>query len=347
MYIYVLDNELNRIGLIDNFVSLIWTTRYYSYGDFELYVPINNELIEILQIGRYLQTTESDTVMIIEGVHMMTSAENGNYMTVSGRSVESLLTRRVLTYRTYLNGPLELCLINFVKNNFVDPLYGDARKIDCMATAEPKGFTQTLDGQYFGNNVYELISQNCISNSLGFKMPFVNGKFTFEIYEGKNRTRSQQENEPAVFSPQFENIVNTEYTYDTTERKNVAFVAGDGEGNARKTTLVNDGIEGLYRYEMYVDARDISSVDENEHPIPTTQYLNMLSQRGKEKLSETITHPEYVGEVNNFPEYCELGDIVEVENEFGMVAKARVIEIIESYSVSGNTRIPTFDEWSV
>ena len=54
MYIYVLDKTLKRIGLIDNYVSLIWTTRYYTYGDFELYLPVTTEFIELLQIGYYL-----------------------------------------------------------------------------------------------------------------------------------------------------------------------------------------------------------------------------------------------------------------------------------------------------
>jgi YesN/AraC family two-component response regulator len=48
------------------------------------------------------------------------------------------------------------------------------------------------------------------------------------MYKGKNRTRSQKDNIPAVFSPEFENLVNTEYTYNKqnyNHTRNVAWYA--------------------------------------------------------------------------------------------------------------------------
>lgn len=345
MYIYVLDKTLKRVGLIDNYVSLIWTTRYYSYGDFELYLPVTTEFINLLQIGYYLETTESEYVMIIESINIKTDAENGNYLTVSGRSVESLLDRRIIVNRLSTNNqPIETLANYLVEWNFINPITEKAlRKMDEIAiSSEAKGFTDEITTQYFGDNVYDAITQLCQSYGYGFKMPLVNGKFTFEMYAGLDRTRSQKDNVPAVFSPDFENLVNTEYTYDTQEYKNVAFVAGEGEGSARKTAF-SGSVAGLERRETYIDARDLSS----ENVSTQAQYTSMLIGRGKDKLAEMNVFPEYVGEVNNFPDYCGLGDIVEVENEFGMKATARITEIIESYSTSGNTRVPTFDEWSV
>lgn len=345
MYIYVLDKNLKRIGLIDNYVSLIWTTRYYFCGDFELYLPVTTEFINMLQIGCYLETTESKYVMIIESIDIKTDIENGNYLTVSGRSVESLLDRRIVANRLSANNqPIETLATYLVEWNFTNPMTEKAlRKMDEIAiSAETKGFSDEITTQYFGDNVYDAITDLCQSYGYGFRMPLINGKFTFEMYAGLLRTRSQKDNVPAVFSPEFENLVNTEYTYNVQEYKNVAFVAGEGEGSARKTTF-SGKTAGLERREMYVDARDLSS----ENVSSDSQYVSMLVSRGKDKLAEKNVLQEYVGEVNNFPDYCGLGDIVEVENEFGMKATARITEIIESYSTSGNTRVPTFDEWSV
>lgn len=341
MYIYVLDKTLKRIGLIDNYVSLIWTTRYYSYGDFELYLPVTTEFIELLQIGYYLETTESNYVMIIESINLKTDAENGNYLTISGRSVESLLERRVVSSRMSVSDyQIENLSKMLIESNFINTS-SDRIMNEIAVNSETKGFSDTITGQYFGNNVYEVISQNCTAYGYGFRMPLVNGKFTFEMYAGLDRTRSQKVNIPAIFSPEFENLVNTEYSYNVQEYKNVAFVAGEGEGSARKS-IFSGAVSGIERREIFVDARDLSS--EN---LTTFQYQQQLKNRGIEKLAETIIFPEYVGEVNNFPEYCGLGDIVEVVNEFNMKATARITEIIESYSTSGNTRVPTFDEWSV
>ncbi len=344
MYVYILDKDLKRIGLIDNYVSLIWTTRYYLCGDFELYVPVTSEFIKLLQIGRYVQTENSKYTMIIESIDIKTDIENGNYLTVSGRSAESMLDRRIIANRlSAKNEQIETLARYVIELNFTNPIIEkELRKMDEIAlSAETNGFSDTITTQYFGDNVYDAITDLCQAYGYGFRMPLINGKFTFEMYAGLLRTRSQKENIPAVFSPEFENLVNTEYAYNVQEYKNVAFVAGEGEGTARKTVF-SGSTSGIDRREMYVDARDLSS--EN---TASAQYLDMLAGRGKEKLSETIALPKYVGEVNNFPDYCGLGDIVEVKNEFGMTATARITEIIESYSTDGNTRIPTFDEWSV
>lgn len=344
MYIYVLDKSLKKIGLIDNYVSLIWTTRYYEAGDFELYVPVEQQFIDLLQIGYYLQIESSEYTMIVESINLKTDVENGNYMTISGRSAESILSRRIVASRITTNETSIESFANYlIEWNVTDPIVEkDLRKINEVAiSSETKGFSETVEGQYFGDNVYDIIVQNCQAYGYGFKMPLINGKFTFEMYAGVDRTRSQKDNLPAVFSSEFENLVNTEYTYDTQELKNVALVAGEGEGAARKTAF-SGNTSGLERREMYVDARDLSS-----EGITSSKYTSILKNRGKEKLAETEAFPEYVGEVISFPEYCGLGDIVEVKNEFGMTATARITEIIESDSTSGHTRIPTFDEWSV
>ena len=39
MDLYILNKNFEKIGLIDTYESVIWTTRYYTYGDFELYIP--------------------------------------------------------------------------------------------------------------------------------------------------------------------------------------------------------------------------------------------------------------------------------------------------------------------
>lgn len=39
MDLYVLNKNLETTGVIDAYESLIWTPRYYTYGDFELYLP--------------------------------------------------------------------------------------------------------------------------------------------------------------------------------------------------------------------------------------------------------------------------------------------------------------------
>lgn len=47
--VYVLDGDLNQIGIIDSYVSLLWVNRYSTEGDCELYIEATNENLNLLQ----------------------------------------------------------------------------------------------------------------------------------------------------------------------------------------------------------------------------------------------------------------------------------------------------------
>ena len=42
-----------------------------------------------------------------------------------------------------------------------------------------------------------------------------------------------------------------------------------------------------------------------------------------------------------------LGDIVQIENEYGIQATARILEIIDCEDESGYSTVPTFSTWEV
>lgn len=95
MDIWVLDKTLEANDIVDTFNSLIWTDRYDEYGDFEIYTSVTDQALSLLQMDYYLQSRSSEHVMIIEEVLIDTDPENGNSVTITGRSLESLLSRRM------------------------------------------------------------------------------------------------------------------------------------------------------------------------------------------------------------------------------------------------------------
>jgi pyruvate/oxaloacetate carboxyltransferase len=69
-----------------------------------------------------------------------------------------------------------------------------------------------------------------------------------------------------------------------------------------------------------------------------------------EKLSEATATEAFEGDVESTYEYktdWNIGDIVQIENEFGITATSRIIEVIESEDASGHKIIPTFEKWEV
>jgi hypothetical protein len=96
MDIYVLNKQFDEVAVIDAFVSVIWTTRYFTSGDFELYLQAEEGLLDVLQDGFYL-VREADkaangimrNVMIIENREIVTDAENGDNLIITGRCLKS------------------------------------------------------------------------------------------------------------------------------------------------------------------------------------------------------------------------------------------------------------------
>lgn len=96
----LLDEKFEDYRVVDEYVSLIWTTRFREPGDFELQVPASQQNIEDYIPDRYLFSTDfyvkTDTqeyahLMIIETVEL-----SENVLKITGRSLKSILERRII-----------------------------------------------------------------------------------------------------------------------------------------------------------------------------------------------------------------------------------------------------------
>jgi len=345
MNFYLLDDDLNYIQLIEVYTSMIWTTRYYTAGDFELYTPATEKLLNTLQRGYYIVRDDDLTqAMIISNFEVKTDVENGDYITVTGQSLKSILNRRIIWAQTVLNGNVETMARKLVTDNAINPTIA-ARKIPRLVLGDTIGLTGTIEAQYTGDNLGETLTAIGQTYGIGYDvlLDLENKQFKFVLLQGQNRTYNQDVNPRVVFSNEFENLLTTDYTYNSDNYKNVALVAGEGEGTARTTATIGTA-SGLDRYELFVDARDVSS---NDGEITATEYNNLLLERGAQDLAETIITESIEGEIE--PNYTYqlnrdyfLGDLVEVINTYGVSMSPRITEVIECTDTNGYTCIPTF-----
>ena len=349
MNIYVMDAALNRIGVIDSYRSIIWTQRYYEPGDFELYIDATPENIVLCQNGRFLYRDKDyengvlKSVMTIEVMQVHTSLEEGNTILLSGRDVKSILYQRIIWKQTIFSGTVENNVRAAITDNIISTHIA-SRAISNFTLGDTLGGTETVKAQATGDNLGEWISEQLMSYELGYDVTVSDGNFVFTVCRGADRSYEQSTNPYVIFSPEFENLTSSDYTVDKTEYKNVALIAGEGEGSARKMTATGSG-SGINRYEIFVDARDLST-DTEGGTISTSDYLAQLATRGKEELALHPAAEMFTGEALdiNFVYGSDyfLGDKVELVNEFGMTAAVRIIEIIDSEDETGRTVIPTF-----
>ena len=350
MDLVVLNRELDAISVIDIYESFIWTDRYYRYGDFELYTAMQNNILDIIKKDFFLQSSDSDHIMIIEDWIIKSDIENGNHITVTGRSLESILTRRIIWGQKTISGNLQNGIKTLLNENIISPS-DSKRKISNFIfeeSTDPVITKLTINAQFTGDNLYDAIQKICEERGIGFKITLNDNKqFVFKLYAGVDRSYEQTLVPYVIFSPNFDNIINSNYMESNSSLKNITLVGGEGEGSARRYLTVGDtNVSGLDRREIFTDARDISS-DVDGETITDTEYNAQLEQRGNEKLAENISIVSFEGQTETtvmyrYREHFFDGDIVQIANEYGHETRARILEVVTTEDETGTSVYPTF-----
>jgi hypothetical protein len=118
-----------------------------------------------------------------------------------------------------------------------------------LGTAQ--GFDTPLTTQVSYKNVGEKVRELCVTYGWGYRVRLDDDVLRFELYSGADRSDS------VIFSDDYDNLATTTYSRDETSMGNVALVAGEGQGSDRAKVDAGSA-EGLNRFEIYVDAKDIS-----------------------------------------------------------------------------------------
>lgn len=254
--IYVLNEDLEMIGVVDAYKSLIWAPRYKELGDCEIYLKATTEALDLLQIGGYLVREDDDLVCRIKKIELTTSPEEGNYLTITGTDAKSYLDQRIIWGTETVNGNAETFIRDQVTKTLISPT-NEARALtkplggNVLTLGTAAGLTATVTEQMSYKNLGEKIREWCAKFGWGYKVTWEPGQLYFTLYEGEDRTAS------VVFATEYENLAATSYTEDHTTEGNVALVAGTGEGEARARATVGFA-SGTERHEIFVDADDIS-----------------------------------------------------------------------------------------
>ena len=142
---------------------------------------------------------------------------------------------------------------------------------------EEHGYTQTFDVQSFGENIETWLETVCTTNEIGWDVYIKDGNYVFALMDGVDRSYQQDKLSYVVFSPEFDNLLTTNYQYTKESYSNCALIGGEGEGISQRTAHIGD-YSGLQRFESYIDG---SSVSSNGEIITVEQYEQMLRDYGK------------------------------------------------------------------
>lgn len=346
-----MDTNFKMVSVLDVFISFIWTDRYYEYGDFELYTRVSTDILSKIQSEYYLLNKESEHLMIVENIEIETDLEDGHTVKITGRSLESILDRRIVWSSTIISGNIQDCIKKLLNDSIISPSISE-RKIDnfIFDTSNNSKITNTIieETEYNGDNLYEIISGLCSANDIGFKVVLnKSNQFVFSLYVGEDRSYEQTKNPYVTFSPEFDNLINSNYVESIQNYKNVTLVAGEKDDNDIPKTASTGNVSGLSRRELYTEATDINQKQEDDTTLTDEEYKNLLIQRGNEALLKHKISVTFDGEFDATQMYTYnkdffMGDVVQVANEYGIESKARIIEFIQSQDTNGYSMYPTF-----
>ena len=302
-YVFQVDNTtFEQVGEVNRIKSFVWQTPYNDYGEFQLTVPINDENKDLLKEGRVIWTGE-EVAGRIEYIQNDVDENGLLTMKVKGHTLEKMLEDRIINGSyAVTSGTVSGAVSSLVAYMFLEPPDYDTKRIvpwfDVVIdeTVVPDGLTN----QVTGGTVYDYIMDLTDLYEFGFRIKFdpLNKKLTFMVIKGVDRSIDQNENDQVLLSTDMEDIVESTYTLDVSEWKNVAYVHGEGSGDNRVMTKAGDtDLSGYDRKEAYVDAADVKSTIQDditgeEYELSNTQYLSQLKSRGEEELKDTYAKQE-------------------------------------------------------
>lgn len=356
MEVYLLDSLMRRIEVVDRFEDLIWTERFQDIGDFELNIHSTRAARQQFIPGQQIAINRSYRVMTVETTEDKVADDGRAVLNVKGRSLESYLEDRAAK-NTMSNLTTEpkwsitdqpadvaramfdhICRTGALSLSDIIPFLVPGTIFPASNIPEP---ATAITWEQEPDSLKNAIQKICQLYDLGFRLVrnFDTSQLYFDIYSGNDRTTRQTILPPVIFAPNFDNLQNTSELTNIQNSKNVALVFSEvGYLEVYPDGVDPDQVVGFDRRVLVVNASDVNA--------ETVNILGALEQAGKEALAEARTLSAFDGELNQNSEYTygvdyDLGDLVELRNQDGVISDRRISEQIFVDDEQGERSYPT------
>ncbi len=231
--------ELELIGILDSFQSLIFQEQAFGAGSFTVACPITAQIRSFLAKENIIWF-QGETAGIIEYIFERQD-EAGPYITAKGRLLTGILDRRILWGRYDMSGTPQSIMCRLVESCAVTPS-DPARVIPALSIEPPtEGTSPSVRKQKTGGSLLEALTELGEAYSVAFGVRFdpEGPGMVFWTRPGLDRTMGQTVNDTVFFATELDDVLQSEYTYDSSDYRNVTLVAGEGEGDSRVMVTVN------------------------------------------------------------------------------------------------------------
>lgn len=277
MQIYILDRNRQIVGVVDESESVLWQKKYNDVGMSEIYIPCSETYLDLLQRGNYLYRYDDDMTCKIESVEITTDAENGDYIIATAKDICTILSGRIIRWQIVYSGTVAGFVEKLLNDNIINPAQAQRRiprfEIDKSNFSQ---LTAKIEVSAFTDDLLQVIVTACKAANYGFRLSYniEDDKYIFKLYKGADKATGQGA-EYIEFSPQFANILSSNYKTDESNFKNVVYVGYEDEAEQMHLLSMFSGDtepQGEERREIFVDgsgtSRDIT-LDELRQIFPS------------------------------------------------------------------------------
>lgn len=230
---------LELLGLLEVQNSVIWGRKAFGAGSFSVSSILTKETRPLLAAENILWIA-GDDAGVIEYINQ--EAEERTNITVKGCNLTGLLARRILWGRYDLSGTPPQIMHYLVNECAVNPTRGDiaARKIPGLVLLDPPAGGTSIRIQRTGGGLLEVLEELGAAYGVAFGIGFNPAVPQMEFWTrwGVNRSIRQNVNDHVFYSTELDDVLSSKYTYNSGDYRNVALIAGEGEGNNRVMVTV-------------------------------------------------------------------------------------------------------------
>lgn len=360
MELFTLNRQFLRQQMIDAFVSVIWTERYYGDSEVELIVPATTEMIQALPVGTFLGSVDSKEIMLIDTIDI----EAGT-LKVTGGSLLSFLNNRFIRVTAahedrywYFSGPPGWALWAIVYYQCVSGQYP-------AGVPDPTVFIiPGLTVVAYNNDgwtdfavpygpVYDAMRDIATTYEIGMQITLESASnagysLGFRSYKGLDHTSGQNVNTIIRFSPQMDSLTDIKELQSNKSQATIvySFAPGNPDGLATvagASSLAGASYTGFDMRAMMTFEEDITTDQVGGDPNVLTSILN---SRANLALTNNRFAKAIDGQIVPLHQFqygvdYNLGDIIEVQGNSQIVQTSRVTEYIRSQDDAGLKEYPT------
>lgn len=348
MVLRVFDKNMVPLGLAEDFTSVRWARRAREPSEAEIVLPATSLAVSLLEIGNIIMKLADETgeAMQIESRVIEMDEDGRESLTVKAFGLMKWLSRRV-NLSAYDESsdmtPQEIAYM-LIKDNATAPKAARRRLPLILNTRPSFGQDEVTFSASEYQDICDLVTDQLEEGEMNLFITTdpAAGTHTLDIRQAADKTATSAQ--PVLISIDFGTLATPQITETQEPYKNIAYVKGGDDDIAAVESGADTSVSGIDRFEMGVNASDITQKYTNADGVEKTRTAakcrTLLEKRGRRELARACSEMhEFEGEVVQtdglqYGRDYDVGD--RVTCLYGdMQMDATITEISEDYGEGG------------